>query len=286
MLPIPDRRHPLVTELKPRFILITLLFINMTIVAQTKFIHTKIGKIAVQTTTRPSNKLPIIFLHGVYFDHHLWDHQTKEIQDRTVITLDMPLHGESREITKPDWSLKDCAVMLIEILDSLQIPKVIAVGHSWGSMTILRAAGEHPDRFEAIGLCNMPFQAATTKQKSIFKLQHTLLFFRNFYTKQVAKSMYGKSSLKQYPSLLKQLQRPMNILSMNDIKQTDKKVIFDAEDATSMILNVKVKAIALNGKEDYVITPPIMETILVEGGHVSPLEQPDKVAECIRSLFD
>ncbi len=78
----------------------------------------------------------------------------------------------------------------------------------------------------------------------------------------------------------------MNILSMNDIKQTDKKVIFDAEDATSMILNVKVKAFALNGKEDYITTPPNMETILVEGGHVSPLEQPDKVTECIRSLFD
>jgi pimeloyl-ACP methyl ester carboxylesterase len=257
----------------------------MTIVAQTKFIHTKIGKIAVQTTPRTTDKLPIIFLHGVYFDHHLWDNQTKEIQDRTVITLDMPLHGKSSEITKPDWSLNDCAVMLIEILDSLQIPKVIAVGHSWGSMTILRAACQYPDRFEAVGLCNMPFHAATTKQKSIFKLQHTLLFFRNFYTKQVTKSMYGKLSLKQNPSLLKQLQRSMNILSMNDIKQTDKKVILDAEDASILIRNLKVKAIALKGKEDYVPTPPKIETILVLGGHISPLEDAGEVLAFIRKII-
>jgi hypothetical protein len=43
----------------------------------------------------------------------------------------MPFHGKSREITKPDWSLNDCVDMLIEILDHLQIPKVIA---SWAFM--------------------------------------------------------------------------------------------------------------------------------------------------------
>ena len=65
--------------------------------AQTQFINTKIGKIAVHTIERKSDNLPIIFLHGVYFDHHLWDNQVSEINDRTVITLDMPLHGKSRE---------------------------------------------------------------------------------------------------------------------------------------------------------------------------------------------
>jgi 3-oxoadipate enol-lactonase len=56
----------------------------------------------------------------------------------------MPLHGHSRENIRPNWTLNDCADMLIEILDSLHIPRVIAIGHSWGSMTILRAAHKHP----------------------------------------------------------------------------------------------------------------------------------------------
>jgi hypothetical protein len=43
------------------------------------------------------------------------------------------------------------------------------------------------------------------------------------------------------------------MLTIEDIKQTDKKVILDAEDATTMILNLNVTAIALKGKEDYVI---------------------------------
>ncbi|MBU3714402.1 MAG: alpha/beta hydrolase, partial [Ferruginibacter sp.] len=246
----------------------------MTTAAQTKFINTKIGKIAVHFTECKSDNLPIIFLHGVYFDHHLWDEHVKQINDRTVITVDMPLHGESREITNSDWSLHDCADMLIEILDSLKIKKVIAIGHSWGSMTILRAANKHPERFDGIGLCNMPFKAATNKQKRLFKLQHTMLLFRKFYTKQAAKSLYGKSSLNGNPDLLSQLQRSMNILSINDIKQTDKKVIIDAENATSMILDLKVKAMAIKGKEDYVPIPPKIEMVIVDGGHISPLEEP------------
>jgi pimeloyl-ACP methyl ester carboxylesterase len=254
--------------------------------AQTTFIQTNIGKIAIHKTERLSDNLPLILLHGVYFDHHLWDEQVKHIDDRTVITIDMPLHGESREITKPDWSLNDCADMLLEILDNLQIPRVIAIGHSWGSMTILRAAYKHPERFEGIGLCNMPFEAASPKQIRMFKLQHTLLFFRKFYTKQAAKSLFGKSTLKENPHLHDHLQRSMNKLKIDDIKRTDKKVILDAEDATTMILNLKVKAIVLKGKEDYVPTPPKIQTIFVSGGHISPLEEGLKVFDLIRTLID
>jgi pimeloyl-ACP methyl ester carboxylesterase len=267
--------------MKSYLFITAILFFSMTTKAQTTFIQTNIGKIAIHKTERTSDKLPIILLHGVYFDHHLWDEQVKRVDDRTFVTIDMPLHGESREITKPDWSLNDCADMLIEILDSLNLIKVIAIGHSWGSMTILRAANKHSERFAGIGLCNMPFKAASSKQKRMFKLQHTLLFFRKFYTKQAAKSLFGKSSLKLNPQLHDQLQRPMNILTIDDIKQIDKKVILDAEDATTMILNLKVKAIALKGKEDYVPTPPKIQTIIVDGGHISPLEEPLTLSELV-----
>jgi pimeloyl-ACP methyl ester carboxylesterase len=249
-------------------------------------INTNLGKIAVYPKLVDSNKTPIIFLHGVYFDHHLWDEVIDSIQDRTTYSVDMPFHGLSKEITKNDWSLNDCADMLIEILESLKLTKVIAIGHSWGSMTILRAAYKHPERFEGIGLCNMPFEAASPKQKRMFKLQHTLLFFRKFYTKQAAKSLFGKASLKINPQLHDQLQRPMNMLTIDNIKQIDKKVILDAEDATTMILNLKVKAIALKGKEDYVPTPPKIETIIVDGGHISPLEESLKVLDLIKTLID
>lgn len=257
----------------------------MILEAQTTYTKTNIGKIAVHYNQIKSEKTPIIFLHGVYFDHKLWDNHVSEIHDQMVITIDMPLHGESREITNPNWTLNDCADMLIEILDSLQIPKVIAIGHSWGSMTILRAANKNPKRFESIGLCNMPFQAASKKQKAIFGLQHSMLIFRKFYTKQAAKALFGKILLTKNPSLVNLLSRPMSALTNKEIRQIDKKVILDAEDTTSLIQNLQVKAIALKGKEDYVPSPPKIETVIADGGHISPLEEPLKVIALIKKLI-
>jgi pimeloyl-ACP methyl ester carboxylesterase len=198
----------------------------------------------------------------------------------------MPLHGNSRENIKEKWTLNDCAEMLIEILDSLKIPKVIAVGHSWGSMTILRASHKHPERFASIGLCNMPFKAASKKQKITFSLQHSMLLFRNFYTKQAANALFSKRSLQDNPSLKTQLKRPMSILSNKQIKQVDKAVILNADHATELIRTLKIKAIALKGKDDYVPTPPYIKTILVEGGHVSPLENAKEVSNLLTKLLD
>ena len=257
----------------------------MSIPAKSIFVPTNLGKIAIHIHERQSNNIPIIFLHGVYFDHHMWDEQIKRIDDRTVITIDMPLHGESREITKTDWSMNDCADMLIEILDSLHISKVMSVGHSWGSMTILRAAHKNPDKFEAICLCNMPFEVATPKKKILFKLQHLLLIFRAFYTKQVAKSMFSSSSLKSNPQLYAQLQRTMNILTKKDIQHIDQKIIIEAEDTTPLIVHLKVNAIAIKGKEDYVPIPPNIQTIEIEGGHISPLEKPTMVLNVIQDFI-
>lgn len=250
----------------------------------TSLIHTTIGKIAIYQKEVDSNKIPFIFLHGVYFDHHLWDKVIESVNDRTIIALDMPLHGLSKKITKNDWSLNDCADMLLEILDCLQITKVIAVGHSWGSMTIIRAASKQPELFESVLLCNMPFLAATKKQKLTFRLQHSMMIFRKFYTKQAAKALFGKTSLKENPSLVDQLKRPMDLLSNRQIKQTDKAVIVEAEDASELIKNLKVRAVSLKGIEDYVPAPPGLETKVVGGGHITPLEKPEEILNLIIRL--
>jgi len=251
----------------------------------TTFIPTKLGKIAVYQQFADSDKTPIILLHGVYFDHHLWDAVIESIKDRTIITIDMPMHGMSKQLSKNDWTLDDCAEMLIEILHGLQLPKVIAIGHSWGSMTILRAAHKNPKLFSSIGLCNMPFMAASKTKKLTLSMQHAMLPFRNFYTKQAAKALFGKSSLNENPSLTDELKRTMDLLTIGQIKHTDRAVIANAEDASVLIKTLKAKALALKGEEDYVPVPPHLETIIVKGGHVSPIENPKEVSEFMNRLL-
>jgi 3-oxoadipate enol-lactonase len=248
-------------------------------------IETSVGSIAVYVRRIASDAVPIILLHGVYFDHHMWDYHVSHIEDRTTIAIDMPWHGRSKERIIENWSLENCTEMLLEILDSLGIQRVLAVGHSWGSMTILRAAHVHPERFAAIGLCNMPFQASSMVRNMLFRLNHTLLGLRDFYTLQVAKALFGTQALREEPSLLAPLQRPMDVLSDEQIRHIDTTVIVRARDTSEMLANVTVKALALRGDEDYVPVPPnTIETIHVKGGHVSPLEQPEHVLRLITKL--
>ncbi|MEM9981999.1 MAG: alpha/beta hydrolase [Bacteroidota bacterium] len=126
-----------------------------------KTVDTRLGKIALYEKKVPYT-LPLILLHGVYFDHCLWNYQVGQIDDRTIITIDMPLHGKSKEQIPSQWSLEDCVHMLIDLLEALRIDSAITVGHSWGSMMLLRAAHQYPEEFQAVGFCNMPFKATTS----------------------------------------------------------------------------------------------------------------------------
>ena len=75
-----------------------------------EIVNTIVGKIAVYQKMVP-NTVPVIFLHGVYYNHNhnLWNYYTGKIADRTVITVDMPYHGQSKNISKNDWNVDDCA---------------------------------------------------------------------------------------------------------------------------------------------------------------------------------
>jgi 3-oxoadipate enol-lactonase len=261
------------------------LAIDMSVKESTTFVKTNIGNIAVFQQIADSDKTPIILLHGVYFDHHLWDAVIESIKDRTIITLDMPMHGMSKQLSKDDWTLNDCSDMLIEVLNGLQRSKVIAIGHSWGSMTILRAAHKNPELFSSIGLCNMPFMAASKGKKLTQRMQHAMLPFRNFYTQQAAKALFGKASLNANPSLTGELKRTMDLLTIPQIKHTDRAVIANAEDTILLMKTLKVKVMALKGEEDYVPAPPYLETIIVKGGHVSPIENPDGVIEFVKRVL-
>lgn len=249
-------------------------------------ITTSIGEIAVHTKGKiNSTESPIIFLHGLYFDHNLWENQIPNISDRTVIAVDMPDHGESKNGIKKEWDLDDCANMLIEILNYMKVNKVIAVGHSWGSMTILRAANKKPNLFQSVVFCNMPFMASTAQRKMIVRLQHSLLVFKKFYMNQAGKALISQASLKKNPELIKKLTDPMSKLSIRQIIHADKAVILDSINMEDIIKNIQVPAIAVVGVDDYLTKPPMKRVIEVKGGHISPLEDPDTTSKIIRQAL-
>lgn len=231
------------------------------------------------------NTIPVVFLHGVYFDNRLWTYHQKKINSHTTISIDMPRHGKSRNIIKKNWNLTDCRDMLLELIDALGYKKVYAIGHSWGSMTILRAAAKDPSKFEALGLCNMPLHKSQSSAKLQFGLQHLMLSLRSFYSKKVAQFMFAKSSLESNTSIMPYLKICMLNMKAADINHTDKAVILNSDDGHHYLEKLEVPLMTLRGEQDYVSDSPLKESIVVPGAHVSPLECPEQVHTFIGRLI-
>ena len=246
-------------------------------------IATNLGPIEVEIR-EIKDTIPVIFLHGVYLDRHLWDEQIKSINDRTVISIDMPHHGNNRQNTL-NWNLNDCARMLIEILDQLNIKQVIAIGQSWGSMTIIRAASKAPNRFKAIGLCNMPLDQGSSKKIFGYQLKSTLLIFRKFYAKQAAKYLFASESLKAHPRFYQVIFEGMSKMKIKEIQHVDRTVVINPDDGYAFLSKLTCVAKALKGEQDYVPTPLGIETVIVPGGHISPLEAPSDVTNFVHQLI-
>lgn len=248
---------------------------------ESKYIKTDIGRIHYRIQEKNSELAPIIFLHGVYFDSHLWDRIISDIMisKRTLILVDMPMHGKSKDVSK-DWTMDDCRDMLVEITEKLGYKKYIGIGHSWGSMILLRAADIRPDLFEKLLLLNMPTGTGSVKTKLKFLLQHTLLLFRNFYKSQVLKAMFERDE----PEYERYLDSTFSFMTNNEIKKTDIEVITKARDTKKTVQNLRVPLILARGKSDYIDDIPEIDTILLNGGHVSPLEDVHGVVDLARTL--
>jgi pimeloyl-ACP methyl ester carboxylesterase len=102
----------------------------------------------------------IVFTHGLTANHMMFDKQVEFFSNEyTVITWDVPLHGDSRPYT--DFSYENTADELKAILDTERIEKAVLVGMSMGGYPCQEFAIRYPGRVIAfialdttpLGLC-------------------------------------------------------------------------------------------------------------------------------------
>jgi len=95
--------------------------------------------------------LPVLFVHGLGGDSHVWDEQVARLRpQRRVITLDLPGHGQSVPSKNGDYSVQTMASAVGAVADALHLKRFVLVGHSWGGAIAAAYAGAHPDRVAGI----------------------------------------------------------------------------------------------------------------------------------------
>ncbi len=95
---------------------------------------------------------PVVLLHGLGWDHHLWDRQLQDLsQAYQVIAPDTRGHGMT-EVPEGPYSIADYCDDLVSLLDKLNLSKVTLIGFSQGGMTALTLATRFPERLDALGV--------------------------------------------------------------------------------------------------------------------------------------
>lgn len=145
----------------------------------------------------------IVFTHGLTADHTMFEKQIKCFSQKyTVLVWDVPLHGLSRPYV--DFSYKQTAVELRNILRKENISKVILVGMSMGGYPSQMFANLYPDMVEGfVALDTSPFGLIYYSKSDLrwLKLVKPMAkcfpdgMLRNMMAKSVSKTPYAYSKM-------------------------------------------------------------------------------------------
>lgn len=88
---------------------------------------------------------PIVFVHGITLDGHIWKYQTVALADRyRVVTVDQRGHGES-STTAGITTSHELGEDLAAVLRGLDLEEAIVVGHSLGGIAALSCLLDDPE---------------------------------------------------------------------------------------------------------------------------------------------
>jgi len=102
--------------------------------------------VAIAYEVRGSGPVALVFIHGWICDRTHWRHQVEAFDDdHTVVTLDLAGHGSSG-VDRESWTIDQFGADVQAVVEALDLPRAILVGHSMGGQVALDAAARMPDR--------------------------------------------------------------------------------------------------------------------------------------------
>lgn len=96
------------------------------------------------------NGVPVLLLHGAGENHLIWPIGLRRLPGTIVYAIDLPGHGKSAGAGR--CTIADYAAWVITLLDTLNIPAAVFVGHSMGGAIAQQLALTYPDRTTALVL--------------------------------------------------------------------------------------------------------------------------------------
>jgi pimeloyl-ACP methyl ester carboxylesterase len=226
-------------------------------------------------------KPTIIFIHGSGGSHVLWNNQVEALSPfANTIALDLPGHGQSKGEGKDN--IPDYADVVRHFIESLGIDQPIPCGLSIGGAIALQLLIDKKQSYRGGILINtgarlkvMPMIFDTIKKDYNASIEATKLF-----------AISEKTNPEKVEPLIEEMRKCGSETAYNDFKACDG---FNVMEGLS---SVDIPVLVMTAEDDK-LTPPkyglyLAEHIpqssmaeISEAGHLSPLENGEKVNEAI-----
>ncbi len=238
---------------------------------------------------------PLVLTHSFLCSGDMWAPVIPELDRRfRVINVDLRGHGSSGP-WRNSWTIWDLAEDVVAVLDELQLASAHWCGLSIGGMLSMRAALRWPDRVDSL----MILDSAAGVDGFFRRLELSsmgavagLCGFRPLRN-QVAKNMFGKTTLRSRTELVRQWTDRWAMLDVPSML-VGLRALVRRESILPELSRVKKPTVVLVGEED--AAQPVARSVeiqeaidgsrlvvLPKAGHLSVLETPEAVSE---SLLD
>lgn len=229
----------------------------------------------------------IVFSHGLFMDHTMFDAQVAFLQDRwRCVRWDERGHGRT-EATAAPFTYWDSGADLIALLDHLGVQRAVLAGMSQGGYLSLRAALTAPDRVRALVLMDTQ-PGPEDAEKAVG--YHGLI---DAWTApggppQEVLDTVAQIILGPGWSGTPAWQERWRELPMDRVRQVFQTLVGREDDVAGRIAELTMPALVVHGSDDLAIDVeiarafaqalPDAELVVVDGaGHAANLTDPDPV---------
>ncbi len=112
--------------------------------------------------------IPVLFVHSFGGSTEHWREQLAHLRKtRRAIAMDLRGHGKTPAPLDSNYSVEALATDIEKVIDSLDLERVILVGHSMGGSAAISYAGKYPNRVAALVLEGAPGTISAAESKKI-----------------------------------------------------------------------------------------------------------------------
>jgi len=239
---------------------------------------------------------PIVFLHGLGWNHTLWRSAMSGLQDRyRVIAGDTRGHGISDKPPGP-YSIQTFADDWRGLLRALGLKRPCLVGLSQGGMIAQLLAVRYPDELGALVLVSTTCRSDPAVRD---KLEERIRKMRTegpeAAARLAAQSVFSPVFLASKAPAVEEFVRWRAAMDQEPLMEAARAAI--GLDLTSELRSVKVPSLVVYGEDDALTPPALVKAVAaalpaaqlvgVSGaGHMVPWERPEAFEKILASFLD